>query len=254
MKLINTFAAVVVSAAFVLSFAACSGDTVIPAPAPSANIAVVHASPNGPAVELRLDDNLLYSVAGSGLVGIPYLGSTFAATTSAGYLNIAAGKRNFKVFGTTTAATIATQVAADRKPVINADVTFDADKYYSIFASDSVSKLTPIIVEDDISLPATGKAKVRFAHMAVGAPNVDIAVKTVGNLLFTNRTFKSVSDFISVDPGTIALEVRPTGTTTVALNATVTVAANRVYTIMARGFAADTAAARRLGATVITNR
>jgi hypothetical protein len=57
---------------------------------------------------------------------------------------------------------------------------------------------------------------VRFIHLSPDAPAVDIAVKG-GPILFKDIAFEKASTYLAVKPGAYDLEVRPTGTTTVAL-------------------------------------
>jgi hypothetical protein len=99
---------------------------------------------------------------------------------------------------------------------------------------------------------------VRFFHFSPNAPAVDIAV-TGGPVLFSNRKFNDQSTnaaltaFTPLNAGTYNLEVRLAGTSTVALSIpNVTLAAGKIYTVFAKGFAGGTGA-QALGAQIITN-
>ena len=142
--------------------------------------------------------------------------------------------------------------------MIDANVDLQADKAYSVFAIDSVSKIKAAVVSDNLATPASGKAHVRFFHFSPNAPAVDIAVAN-GPVVFSNRSFNdqatnaSLADFTPLDAGTYNLQVRLTGTNTTVLSLPgVTLTAGKIYTVFAKGFVGGTEA-RALGAQVITN-
>lgn len=214
----------------VLSLAGCGEDNnsnpAAPAPA-SARVMAVHASPDAPAVDLLVDG----VVAGAGLA--------FPSNTS--YLSVPAGTRNVKV-----------NVAGTTTTVIDANLPVSAGGNYSVFANGAVSSIGALVVADDLTTPATGKAHVRFVHLSPDAPAVDVAV-TGGPVLFANRAFQQYTAFTPVNAGTYDLEVRPAGTTTVALAIPgVTLQAGKIYTVFAKGFLGGSGA-QALGAQIIVN-
>jgi len=197
------------------------------APIPGAQVMAVHASPDAPAVDLLVDG----AVAGSGL----------AFPNNTGYLPVASGTRNVKV-----------NVAGTGTTVVNADLTLSTGAHYTVFACDSVSRITPLVLTDDLTAPATGKAHVRFVHLSPNAPAVDVALQG-GAVLFPNTAFKGHSAFTPVDAGSYDLEVRLAGTGTVVLPLPgVTLQAGKIYTVFAKGFVGG-AGAEALGAQVIVN-
>lgn len=187
----------------------------------------VHASPNAPGVDLLVDG----VVAGTGL--------SFPNNTA--YLNVAAGTRNVKVNVTGTSTT-----------VIDANVPVVGGSNYTVIACDSVSKIGAIVLTDNLAVPATGKAHVRFVHLSPNAPAVDVAVAG-GPVVFANTVFKGFTAFTPVDAGTYDFEVRLAGTGTVALPVNgVTLTAGKIYTVFAKGFAGGSGA-QALGAQIIVN-
>lgn len=211
-------------------FIACDKDD---DPAPVAKVMVVHASPNAPNVDVRINNTVA-------LTNVP-----FPANST--YTDVTAGATNIKVSptGTTTY-------------VIDANVTLTANTNYSVFAIDSVSKIKAAVVTDNLAAPATGKSHVRFFHLSPNAPAVDIAV-TGGPVLFANRTFNdqsanaAVANFTPVDAATYNLEVRLAGTSTVVLALpNIPLAAGKIYTVFAKGFVGG-AGAQALGAQIIAN-
>ncbi|GAB3541043.1 hypothetical protein GCM10027443_39810 [Pontibacter brevis] len=111
-----------------------------------------------------------------------------------------------------------------------------------------------MVLEDDLTEPAANNAHVRFVHLSPDAPAVDVAVQG-GDVLFSNRSLRSVTDFAPVPAGTYTLEVRPAGSTTAVLTIPdVTLSDNDIYTIFARGFLSPPAGnSNTLGAQVIMN-
>lgn len=219
--------ALAASAALVLSGCSNDSDSNPVAPTPGANVMVVHASPNAPAVDLLVDGG----VAGTGLA--------FPSNTA--YLPVASGTRNVKVNVTGTSTT-----------VINASPDLASGVNYTVFACDSVSKITPLVLTDDLTAPASGKAHVRFVHLSPNAPAVDIALQG-GAVLFPNTAFKGYSAFTPFDAATYNLEVRLAGTSTVVLSLpNITLQAGKIYTVFAKGFVGGTGA-QALGAQIIVN-
>jgi hypothetical protein len=194
----------------------------------NAQVNVVHASPNAPGVDLYVDN----AKAGTNLM--------FPDAT--GYLPVPSGTRNVKVKVTGTATT-----------VIEANLPLQADAYYSVFAVDSVSKISAVVLADTLTTPAAGKAHVRFVHLSPNAPAVDVAV-TGGPVIWSNKSFRGATSFLPLDAGTYNLEVRLAGTATVALPLPgVTLQAGKIYTVFARGFAGGTGA-QALNARILVNR
>ncbi len=177
-----------------------------------AEVMVVHASPDAPGVDLLIND-----------VKVNTSPLTFPNNT--GYLELPAGRQNVKVNAAGTSTT-----------VINANLDLEADKDYSVFAINTLDNIEPLVLEDDLTDPASGMAHVRFVHLSPDAPAVDIAVQG-GPVLFSNRAFKSATDFTPVSAGTYTLEVRPAGTTTAVLTIPdVELMSGNIYTVFASGF------------------
>jgi len=197
------------------------------APTPQARVMAVHASPDAPAVDLLVDG----AVAGTGL----------AFPNNTAYLSVAAGSRNVKV-----------NVAGTTTTVINAALPLTGGASYTVFASDVVANIAPVVLTDDLTAPASGKAHVRFVHLSPDAPAVDVAVQG-GPVLFANKAFKQYTSFTPVDAGTYDLEVRLAGTATVALPLNgIVLQPGKIYTVFAKGLASGSGA-QALGAQIIVN-
>lgn len=219
------------------SFTGCSDDnTTTPTATTKANLMVIHASPDAPQVDIYVDNTKVRDTL------------SFPGNTS--YLELNSGTRNIKV-----------NVAGTNTTVIGpVDLSFDANSNTSIFAVDSVSNISPLVVKDDLTAPATGKAHIRFIHLSPNVPGVDVSItgQPQGVGLFVNRTFNktitdSQSSFTSVDAGTYNLEVRVANTLTVVLPLPgVTLTAGKIYTVFARGFVGGSGI-QQLNAQIIAN-
>jgi len=195
-----------------------------------ADVMVVHASPDAPGVDLLIDDVKKNSAP------LDYPDNT-------GYLSLESGTVNIKV-----------NVAGTSTTVINGDLDLEADKSYSVFAIDAVASISALVLEDDLTAPASGKAHVRFVHLSPDAPAVDIAVAATGAVVFGDIAFKEATAFTPLDAGAYNLDVRVAGTTTVALVLpTITLQAGKIYTVFAKGFLAGTDE-QALGAEIIVNK
>jgi len=225
MKKVFMALAPAVMIAAILTTTSCKKDEVT-----YANVLVAHASPDAPGVDLLIDNSKVNSAA-----------LTFPANT--GYLQVETGTRNVKV-----------NVAGTSTTVINADLALEKDKNYSVFAVNTVANIEPLVLVDDLTAPASGKAHVRFVHLSPDAPAVDIAVASNGTVVFGNKSFKESTAFTPLDAGDYNLDVRLAGTSTVALVLpTITLQAGKIYTVFAKGLAGGTGA-QALGAEIIINK
>jgi hypothetical protein len=213
-----------------LTFVGCSDDdeTIMGNTATTANVLIVHASPDAPGVDIVVDN------AGPAVSNLEFPANT-------GYVPLPTGTRNVKVNVFNTSTT-----------VIEANLDLSANTNYSVFAIDSVSSIEPLVLVDDLTTPASGMAHVRFVHLSPDAPAVDIAV-TGGGVVFDSVSFKGFQGFTPLDAGTYNLEVRVANTMTVALPLPgITLEAGKIYTVFAKGFLQGTGA-QALGAEIIVN-
>jgi LPXTG-motif cell wall-anchored protein len=176
-----------------------------------ARVRVVHASPDAPAVDVWVNGEVAFSNA-------PFKGIT-------DYAELAPASYQVQVSPT----------GATEPIVIDATLDLAADTDYTVVAVGQLANIEPLVLVDNNSAPAAGKAHVRFVHASPNAPAVDIAV-TGGPVLFSNVPFKGTGDYLPVDAGTYDLEARIAGTETVALSVPgVMLQEGNVYTIFAMG-------------------
>ena len=150
-----------------------------------AQLRVVHASPDAPNVDVLVDGKAV-------LTNVAY-------ETASNYLTVSAGSRKIEVRATGTS-----------QDVINATVSLSRNKYYTVLAVDKVASISPLVLTDDNTPPASGQIKLRLVHASPTAGPVDIYVEAPG------------TDITGISPtlaaGSYEVYVTPTGTKTVALD------------------------------------
>lgn len=185
-----------------------------------ARVRVVHASPDAPAVDVCADGQPLFE------------GATFPSATA--YAAVPPATYAVRV----TAAGAGCESAA----VIAADLPLAANTNVTVVAANRLAQIEPLVLVDDNSAPATGNAKVRFAHASPNAPTVDITL-TDGTTLFDDVSFRGSTAYLQVAAGTYNLQVRDATGTTVVLNLNnVSLTAGKVYTVFAVGLLNDSPA------------
>ncbi len=192
-----------------------------------ARVMFVHASPDAPAVDIRVGSNKI-----ARNVEFP---------TNTRYVSLRPGERRVRV-----------NVAGTSTTVIDAEVELQRRRNYTVFAANQVANLEPLVLQDDLSRPASGMAHIRFVHLSPNAPAVDVAVQG-GPVVFGNKAFKEYTAFTPVPAGNYDLEVRVAGTSTVALPLPgIQLREGRIYTVFAKGLLGGTGA-QALGAGIIVN-
>jgi hypothetical protein len=229
MKLIARLACAAALFAALLPVTSCSNDDNNPVNPGSqqSRVMTVHTVPDGPAVDVLVD----------GVVVVPsldYLGSTT-------YLTVNAGTRNVRL-----------NLAGTTNTLAESNVLVQSNRSSTVFAVGLATSAEVVMLNDDLSAPAPGQAKVRFVHLAPDGPPVDLAVAG-GAVVFSNTAFKGDKPFQSIAAGTYDLELRAAGTVTVLLPMpSITFEAGKIYTVYARGLVAGTGPTA-LGASLLTH-
>ncbi|PJJ54629.1 DUF4397 domain-containing protein [Hymenobacter chitinivorans] len=231
-----------------LAFASCGDDNDSAAPAPDqGRVIFAHeaASSTG-SVKFVANDNKEVASQAFG--------------TSSSYAAVNAGSQTIKINDATSGSTVGTQT-----------VTIDKDKNYSVFAyspSATLGSLASLAVNDDLTAPNTGKAKIRLVHLGVGSPNavsLSLPNATVGTSdIITNVAFGTASTFTEITPGPYNLAVSIGSGATATIEASVgdgtgsntattkTYAAGKIYTVVLRGVKSNSIPdAQRLKAVII---
>lgn len=179
---------------------------------PAALITVINASPDSQPLDFFLDHNLVNNVS---------LRYGHIIDYSRAYT----GKRvaGFYVSGT-------------QQKIVADTINLDANKYYSLFLSNSANTPDVMLLNDTLSKPAAGMAVVRFVDLSTNAPAVDLDIQG-GAVLAANKGYKSYTPFISTEGDkSITLEVKQAGTNTVLVSlSNITLQSGSIYTIWLHG-------------------
>jgi hypothetical protein len=170
-------------------------------------VRVVHASPDAPNVDIWVDGEVALS-------DVPF-------TAVSDYLALPAGDHG-----------VAVSATGSTDPVLEADLTLVAGTSYTVAAIGPLADISAAVLTDDRAT-ADGQAKLRVFHASPSAPaSVDVAV-TGGPVLVEGLAYPEATDYLTVDPGTYALEIRAAGETDAALTLEATLEAGENYTAIA---------------------
>lgn len=183
-----------------------------------ADLRVIHASPDAPAVDIRVNNNVV-------------LVSNLAYAENSDFVSVTPDTYNVKVVPT-----------GETEPaVINADLTLEQGMYYSVLAVDLLDSIDALVLTEDRRSVAT-EAKLQVVHASPAAGTVDVYVTGEGadiselDPAINSFEFKATSNgFISLPEGVYDVTVTPTGSKDAAIGpATIELTAGGVYTIIAR--------------------
>jgi hypothetical protein len=123
------------------------------------------------------------------------------------------------------------------KPLSSNTEGLDDGEYYTVFALPGANNGVRLRVVDDLlTAPAEGRAKVRVVHGSTDAGEVDLLVPGSDAALFDGVDFQSVTGYEEIVPINGPLEIRGEGTTGVlATIANTRFEAGRFYTIVIVG-------------------
>lgn len=163
-----------------------------------AQVRVIHASPDAPAVNIRLDGATAISDLDFG--------------ESSGYLSIEADE---------TDVVVEALVPGGNLDVITVpDFDFEENQRYTIMAVNTTASIEPLVASDSASNPSASEVAVSVVHAATAAGNVDVYVNGPGvdiNTVVPNFTFdfKDQIDAGALPGGTYQIRVTAPGTKTV---------------------------------------
>lgn len=185
-----------------------------------ADLRVIHASPDAPAVDVIANDGFAAPL----VEDLAFEGVT-------GFLSVPPADYNIKVTPADNAGVI----------VIDADVTLEAAETYSVVAVGLLADIEPLILAED-PRPVATAAKVRIVHGAPSAPDVDIYVTAQGADItaetpaFTSVAFKASTGFVELAAGDYDVTVTVAGdNTAIAIGpAAISIADGGIYTAIAR--------------------
>lgn len=183
---------------------------------PNSFVRMFHASPNTNNVDIYANDKILVK-------NLPYRGFSE-------YLNLPSGNYNIKIFST----------GEKTNPILDTTLTFGPETIYTVAIANTLDNLYLIPYIDPIIPSIKNKAYLRFTQLALNTPKVDITLPN-GEILFQDVYFGENTNYIPLSPGTYTLQIRPSGTSNVALTIpNIQLKGNKFYTMYSIGILGKT--------------
>lgn len=182
-----------------------------------ADVRVIHAVPDAPAVDVYVDDELVYEDVEFG--------------NASDYESVPTGNQTVTV---TPANDSDTVVFEDEIEVESGQATVAVGGELT----EDGENVSALALTDDAD-PAENESAVRLAHLAPDAPAVDVTVNETGDVLFDDVEFENATEYETVPAGEYELEVRNAtedddGEVVETVN--VTVENGTAYTAVATGY------------------
>jgi len=175
---------------------------------------LVHAAPDAPPVDLYLNETPL--------------AENLAYGTATEYVAVPSGEeRGVRVTATGTPL---------EEAVIDTALAFEPGQAYEVLVTGGGDDLELTITGTDLRPLAAGQARLRLIHAAPDADPVDLGVEGSEENLFEGVDFREATDYVVLDAGDYALEVRPGGEDmTVALQSEATLEEGVTYDLVLLG-------------------
>lgn len=185
---------------------------------PVSYLNIAHASPKAGNLYMKLEPNWLTP-------------SNFEYRAYTGYFYAMPGVRTFEVY----------KRATDQK-FLSTTFSLVADKAYSAFLIDTLSKMEVVLLRDSTRNAGNDSVRIRFANFVPDAPAVDFYVQGNTTPVATNISFKTANNFFSMKAANdVVFEVKQAGQSTVLATAEkITLHNQNRYTIYASGYKAAT--------------
>lgn len=206
-----------------------SGDSPQPS-TPVSYIAIYHASPDAPGVDVYLDTKKINTSA------IPY-------GSYSGYLSLSTGAHELK-FNEANSTTLLTEISL---PLVE-------NSFYSLYLVNELTAIDVWAIEDVPKTPASGNAEVRFVHVSPDTPSVYVTYDEETTSLFSDVTYKQTPSFKEVPAGTHTFYIKDTSTDEILLTISDQAVENaQFYTIILEGFSQPPTGGKPLDTDVVLN-
>ncbi len=218
MKLSFTYKAIAAALVLSLGFLSCSKLDRDYEPIQVSGLNIIQASPTLELLDVYVDNTRATT-------------SDFEFGNKIGYLSAYSGNRAFNVTKKGSPTSLKS-LAYSLKPQLG----------YSLFVANTLTNIELLMLEDDLTKPATGKARIRFVNLSPDGGNLNLNVGGVATDLATNKAFKEFSAFETVD-ATASVTLNIKNATTSAIEATipsVKLEEGKIYTVYAKGLKSGT--------------
>lgn len=127
-------------------------------------------------------------------------------------------------------------------PLYSTKINLARGKFHSLFLAGTIAdSLTTLLIEDDLTKPKAGKAKVRFLNLSPDAGGLDFSI--VDDSLFASKKeFKQYTDFHEIPAGNYTAKFKTSTDALTQQNYTfeLKLEEGKIYTVWARGFVETT--------------
>ena len=174
---------------------------------------LAHLSPDTPAVDVYVD-SVADPNAGITLRGVDYgTVSDYQAVPPGAY----------------TVSMRSAGDAPDTPPVLSTTVEVSAGSARTVAGVGPFAKLGLVVLDDELTLPAPGRSRLRVIAAAANAATIDVSLPGSAPVT-TDLAFAGTSHYVDVPAGAADLQVTPNGATPMALP--VDLAAGSVYSVL----------------------
>lgn len=143
--------------------------------------------------------------------------------------------------------------ASSTESLITKSINFEVNSVSSLFLIDRGTNMDFLTIKDELGSLNSTKAFVRFINLSPDAPALNLAVKD-GEVIISDKTYKTTSAFIEVEPKSYVLEIKDKATSaTKATLESFEFKAGKSYTVIATGLLAPTQIERAIGGKIIVN-
>ncbi|MFC4212223.1 DUF4397 domain-containing protein [Pedobacter lithocola] len=101
---------------------------------------------------------------------------------------------------------------SNTESLLTKDVTLNQNTRYSYYLINKPGQLDGLLIGDDLSMPSTDKAYIRFINLSPDAPSLDLFKTSTTTSYATNKAFKTAGGFVAIDAGTYSLDAKDTAT------------------------------------------
>ncbi|RYE26731.1 MAG: DUF4397 domain-containing protein [Sphingobacteriaceae bacterium] len=171
--------------------------------------------------------------------------TTLAFPNTTGYISATPGTKYVEIRPTSTPTA----------PFIDtATVVLKQDSSYSLFFAGQSGSPKSIFIQDNLSAPTLGRAKLRFVNASSTSGNLNITINAVTG--YTNIAYRGVGKFVEVPAGTYEFKAFASGATSTNTLGTLSnqvLADGKVYTLYAQGIVGNSSTTSAFGLSLIAN-
>lgn len=166
-----------------------------------------NASPNSPALDIYVNNNLLVK-------SLPY--GEFSL-----YFPASSGNYNIKVY----------TAGNNTNPLIDADLYIAPNTISNLAIVGNNPNLSLYTIPEPVTAQNFGRPCIRFVNLAPDSPALDLNLST-GTKVFNNVTYKKITDYACLPSGTYTFTINETGLTNAIVSIpNITLSPNTYYTM-----------------------